>query len=55
MDDEKQEQMMVYALVNTVGQFPAVQEVTFMINGEKINQLGGYMDLSAPIEPDYSF
>lgn len=55
VDDEKQEQMMVYALVNTVGQFPAVQEVTFMINGEKINQLGGYMDLSAPIEPDYSF
>lgn len=54
VDDEKQEQMMVYALVNTVGQFPAVQEVTFMINGEKIHQLGGYMDLSAPIEPDYS-
>lgn len=52
--NENQEQMMVYAIANTVGQFPTVKEVTFMINGEKTTQLGGYLDLSNPIEPDYS-
>lgn len=54
VENENQEQMMVYAIANTVGQFPTVKEVTFMINGEKTTQLGGYLDLSNPIEPDYS-
>lgn len=49
-----EEQMMVYAIANTVGQFPAVKEVTFMVDGEKVKQLGGFLDLSVPIEPDYS-
>lgn len=54
VENENQEQMMVYAIANTVGQFPTVKEVIFMINGEKTTQLGGYLDLSNPIEPDYS-
>ncbi|HNX27896.1 MAG TPA: GerMN domain-containing protein [Syntrophomonadaceae bacterium] len=54
VDDQNQEQMMVYAIANTVGQFPSVKEVTFMVDGEKVEQLGGYLDLSIPIEPDYS-
>ena len=49
-----EEQMMVYAIANTVGQFPAVKEVSFMVDGEKVKQLGGFLDLSVPIEPDYS-
>ena len=50
-----EEQMMVYAIANTVGQFPTVTEVTFMVDGEEVSQLGGYLDLSMPVEPDYSF
>ena len=49
-----EEQLMVYAIANTAGQFPAVVDVTFMIDGEKVNQLGGYLDLSIPVKPDYS-
>lgn len=54
VDDENQEQTMVYAIANTVGQFSSVKEVIFMVNGERIYQLGGYLDLSDPILPDYS-
>ena len=51
--DRSQAQLMVEAIAKTLGQFPAVQEVTFMINGEKIDSIGGYVDLSAPIGTDY--
>lgn len=48
-----EEQLMVYAIANTAGQFPTVSAVTFMVDGEKVNQLGGYLDLSIPLIPDY--
>lgn len=49
-----QEKLMIDAMAKTLGQFPTVQEITFMINGENTNSIGGYIDLSAPIRPDYS-
>lgn len=51
--DRNQEQRMVEAVAKTLGQFPAVQEITFMINGEYVDSIGGYVDLSAPIGTDY--
>lgn len=49
-----QEKLMIDAVAKTLGQFPTVQEITFMINGENVDSIGGYIDLSAPIRPDYS-
>jgi len=54
VNSEEEERLMVYSLVNTLGQFPTIKEVTFMIEGEKVNQIGGFYDLSKPVEPDYS-
>ncbi|HOQ09480.1 MAG TPA: GerMN domain-containing protein [Syntrophomonadaceae bacterium] len=49
--NKQQEEMMVMAIVNTIGQFPTVKEVTFRINGEPVQEIGGFMDLSQPIKP----
>lgn len=50
----QQEKLIVYALVNTLGQFASVKEVEFLINGNKVDKIAGYMEVLAPIEPDYS-
>lgn len=49
--NQQQEEMMIMAIVNTVGQFPTVKEVTFMIEGELVQKIGGFMDLSQPVKP----
>jgi len=53
VNNKEQEKLMVYAVANTLGQFPAVKEVSFMIDGQNVDSIGGYMQLNAPIEPDY--
>jgi len=52
--DRSQEELMIDAVAKTLGQFPTVQEITFMINGENVDSIGGYVDLSAPIRPDFN-
>jgi germination protein M len=42
--------MMVMAIVNTLGQFATVKEVSFMINGELVQEIGGFVDLSQPLK-----
>ena len=54
INNEEQEHLMLYAIADTLGQFPTVKELSFMINGENVTKLGGYTDLSKPILPDYS-
>ncbi|NLB88642.1 MAG: GerMN domain-containing protein [Syntrophomonadaceae bacterium] len=54
VSNEHQEKLMLYALVNTLGQFPTVQEVEILINGQKVDSIAGYIDVSAPLKPDYS-
>ncbi|HZK43474.1 MAG TPA: GerMN domain-containing protein [Syntrophomonadaceae bacterium] len=54
INNEHQEKLMVYALVNTLGQFASVQDVDILINGDKVETIAGYIDVSVPIEPDYS-
>lgn len=51
VSNQQQEEMMVMAIVNTVGQFPTVKEVTFMIDGEPVQKIGGFLDLSQPVKP----
>lgn len=53
--NQSQEELMIYAIANTLGQFPSIKEISFMINGENVERIGGYMDLSAPVQPDYNF
>ncbi len=52
--NEQQERLMVYAITNTLGKFPSVQRVSFMIDGQPSEKIGGYIDLSNPVEPDYT-
>lgn len=49
--NQQQEEMMVMAIANTVGQFPTVKEVTFRIDGEPVQEIGGFLDLSQPVKP----
>lgn len=52
VSNRQQEELMVMAVANTVGQFPTVTGVSFMIDGEPVDQIGGFMDLSKPVEPE---
>jgi spore germination protein GerM len=52
--DRSQEKLMIDPVAKTLGQFPTVQEITFMINGENVDSIGGYVDLSVPIRPDFN-
>ena len=54
LSSEHQERLAVYSIVNTLGQFPAVQEVQILINGDKLDTLAGHIDISKPLEPDYT-
>lgn len=50
----QEEQLMIQAIANTLGQFPAINGVSFMINGEKVDSISNDIDLSNPVEPDSS-
>lgn len=39
----------VYSLVNTLTQFPTVEKVEILVEGQKIDTLAGHMDLSVPV------
>lgn len=54
VSNEHQEKLMLYSLVNTLCQFPTVEEVEILINGQKVDSVAGFMDVSAPLQPDYS-
>lgn len=42
----------VYSIVNTLSQFPEIEKVKIVINGEEIESLVGHMELDKPLEPD---
>ncbi len=50
----QEEKFLVYAITNTLGAFPTVKSVSFMIEGQACDSIAGYMDLSSPIKPDYT-
>lgn len=47
-----QTELMVYSLVNTLGEYPTVKEVTLMIDGDYADIINN-VDLSKPRSPDY--
>lgn len=50
----EQEKLMVYAIANTLGQFPTIKDVTFRIDGQRVETIAGFVELSNSIKPDYS-
>jgi spore germination protein GerM len=49
------EMLAVYSIVNTVAiNFPRIRIVKLMINGKEAETLKGHLDLSEPLEPDYT-
>jgi spore germination protein GerM len=50
----EQEKLMVYAITNTLGQFATIKNVSFMIDGQQVDTIAGFVDVSSSIKPDYS-
>jgi spore germination protein GerM len=50
----REEQVTIYALVNTVGAIDGVQGVRFSIAGKPMDEFAGHLDLSSPLTPDQS-
>lgn len=48
-----QEKLLIYAIANTLGQFPTIKEVTVMVNGTQVKSLAGQVDLTKPVKPNY--
>jgi len=44
-----EEKLMINAIIKTVGQFPSVEQVAFMIDGQPVTAIGDYVDLSKPL------
>ncbi|NLX92155.1 MAG: GerMN domain-containing protein [Firmicutes bacterium] len=43
----------VYSIVNTLSQFPEIEQVKIIIEGAEIESLAGHMELDKPLEPDF--
>jgi hypothetical protein len=49
-----QETALVYSIVNTMAQLPGVKSVQILIEGRTVESLADHVDLTAPLEPDYT-
>jgi spore germination protein GerM len=50
----REEQVTIYAIVNTVGHIATVKGVVFEVDGKKIDEFAGHLDLTDPLTPDDS-
>lgn len=50
----REEQVTLYAIVNTVGAIKGVNGVRFAIDGQPLDEFAGHIDLSSPLTPDLS-
>jgi len=53
VDNQQQEKLIVYAITNTLSQFPTIETVKFRIDGKDVETLGGYVQLGSGAEADY--
>ncbi|MGE5545117.1 MAG: GerMN domain-containing protein [Bacillota bacterium] len=49
----KAEALAVYSVVNTLSQFSTVNKVSFRVEGEKVDSIGGYINTAEPVTADY--
>lgn len=54
LKNSREEKLLVYALVNTLCQFPTVDRVVIRIEGEKADTIAGYVKWPEAITPDYN-
>lgn len=45
--------MTIYSIVDTMVQFPGIDQVQFLLRGKKVESLVGHVNLEAPIGPNY--
>ncbi len=50
----KVEELLVYSIVNTLTEFPGINNVQILINGEKVESIGGHINISEPLKRDTS-
>lgn len=48
------ESLAVYSIVNTLSQFPSVDTVTFLVEGETVETIGGHLNTAEPVTADFS-
>ncbi len=46
------EGVMVYAIINTLAQLPGIEEVQVLVEGEKVNEIGGHLYMGDPLSFD---
>jgi spore germination protein GerM len=51
--NQQQEELMVYAIANTLSQFPSIERVRFRIEGEDVDTLAGFVPIGEGIEADH--
>ncbi|MDD3852647.1 MAG: GerMN domain-containing protein [Syntrophomonadaceae bacterium] len=44
-----EEKLMISAIIKTLGQFPSVEQISFMIEGQPVTAIGEYVDISKPL------
>lgn len=54
VENQRQAEIMIQAIANTLGQFATIKRVKFLIDGNPADSIGRYV-LSGSIEPDYSW
>jgi len=50
----KAEALAIYSVVNTLSQFPTIKRVSFMVEGEPVESVGGYISTAEAVTADYS-
>ena len=53
LESETDAKAAVYSIVNSLAEIETVNKVQFLIDGEKIDNYRGVMDLSKPVEPNF--
>ena len=46
------ESLAVYSVVNTLTELPGVEKVQFLVEGEKVEQIGGHIYMADPLEAE---
>lgn len=46
--------MTVYSVVNSLANLPGINQVQFLIEGNKVETLAGHIELSQPLKPDWT-
>lgn len=49
-----QEVALVYSIVNTMAQLPGIELVRILIEGHTVESLADHVDLTVPLEPDFT-